>query len=83
VDVSGDAKGDCFNGTAHITTVEPLTFLVGESCFRAGQLRVETIAGTMRVTINGDASIDVDANDDGTPETHYDSCASLPATCDL
>ena len=77
----GVVKGDCFGCTAHISTIEPLTFLVGESCFSAGKLRIETPAGPTLVTINADTSIDIDEGADDTIDLHYDSCALLPATC--
>lgn len=81
VTLTGAVKGDCFDGTAHISTIEPLTFLVGESCFNAGKLRIETPAGASLVTIGGDTAIDIDADADGSADLHYDSCASLPAAC--
>lgn len=79
--VEGTAKGHCFNGTARITTLEPLRLTLGNSCFTAGALQIVTVVGTSHVMIDEDSSIDIDTNADGAPDVHYESCTDLPARC--
>jgi Tol biopolymer transport system component len=80
--VTGRVKGECFDGTAQIDTLEPLTFLLSESCYAAGKLRIETPAGVTLVTINADTSVDIDVDEDGIHDARYDTCAALPGACE-